>query len=301
MSNMSYCRFQNTYGDAAECLDALEQQKELSGDEYNAARNMFLEFLRFCVWRSSRISIRSALANTSASFAPGGTDMANCLEITLWYPEDKFNALSTALEPAGSSVEEELGRVLTELYERLVPSEQRVEIAEKLAREEQHEAEERVRHEAETYRVSVLKLTAGRACEYHKLTRAWDLLALAAFIRETVRKSPSSPSGDFRSRLGETERLSTQDFAELSMARFRNDPHVNGAFQVDFPSGRFSFVMPGEGWRSYALKDISAAIYKAGRKSGLSKLERLHRFFDALTDKLYFTSEVEWNGGSGDV
>ena len=73
------------------------------------------------------------------------------------------------------------------------------------------------------------------------------------------------------------------------------------AFQVDFPSGRFSFVMPGEGWRSYALKDISAAIYKAGRKSGLSKLERLHRFFDALTDKLYFTSEVEWNGGSGDV
>ena len=134
-----------------------------------------------------------------------------------------------------------------------------------------------------------------------KLTRAWDLLALAAFIRETVRKSPSSPSGDFRSRLGETERLSTQDFAELSMARFRNDPHVNGAFQVDFPSGRFSFVMPGEGWRSYALKDISAAIYKAGRKSGLSKLERLHRFFDALTDKLYFTSEVEWNGGSGDV
>ena len=63
-------------------------------------------------------------------------------------------------------MEEELGRVLTELYERLVPSEQRVEIAEKLAREEQHEAEERVRHEAETYRVSVLKLTAGRACEY---------------------------------------------------------------------------------------------------------------------------------------
>ena len=32
MSNMSYCRFQNTYGDAAD-----------------AARNMFLEFLRFCV------------------------------------------------------------------------------------------------------------------------------------------------------------------------------------------------------------------------------------------------------------
>lgn len=48
MSNMSYCRFRNTYGDVAECLDALEQQKGLSNDEYNAARNMFLAFLRFC-------------------------------------------------------------------------------------------------------------------------------------------------------------------------------------------------------------------------------------------------------------
>ena len=67
-----------------------------------------------------------------------------------------------------------------------------------------------------------------------------------------------------------------------------------------FPPEGFPLSCPAS-WRSYALKDISAAIYKAGRKSGLSKLERLHRFFDALTDKLYFTSEVEWNGGSGDV
>lgn len=227
--------------------------------------------------------------------------MANCLELTLWYPEDKFNALSTALEPTGSSVEKELGRALTELYERLVPSEQRTEIAEKLAQEEQHEAEERARREAEAYRVSALRLTTGRSCEYHKLTRAWDILTLAAFIREAVRKAPSSPSGDFRSRLGEVERLSEQDFAELSMARLHNDPHVNSVLQVDFSSRRFSFVMPGEGWRSYALKDISAAIYKAERKKGISHQERLHRFLGALADKLYFTSEVEWKGDGGDV
>ncbi|MFQ8761546.1 MAG: hypothetical protein ACLSAF_20915 [Intestinimonas sp.] len=231
--------------------------------------------------------------------------MANCLEITLWYPEDKFNALSTALEPAGSSVEEELGRVLTELYERLVPSEQRVEIAEKLAREEQHEAEERVRHEAETYRVSVPQADHRRPGlrKYHSAHAGLGPPRPGRLYPGDGAKDPCRhpQAAIFVPGQGETERLSTQDFAELSMARFRNDPHVNGAFQVDFPSGRFSFVMPGEGWRSYALKDISAAIYKAGRKSGLSKLERLHRFFDALTDKLYFTSEVEWNGGSGDV
>lgn len=49
MSNMSYCRFQNTYGDAAECLDALEQQKNSAATSTTPPRNMFLEFLRFCV------------------------------------------------------------------------------------------------------------------------------------------------------------------------------------------------------------------------------------------------------------
>ncbi|CUP97664.1 Uncharacterised protein [uncultured Flavonifractor sp.] len=48
MSNMSYCRFQNTCGDLAECLDALEQQKSLSGEEYHAAMRLFQSFLEFC-------------------------------------------------------------------------------------------------------------------------------------------------------------------------------------------------------------------------------------------------------------
>ncbi len=48
MSNMSYCRFQNTYGDMVECLDALKQEYDLSSEEYHAAVGMFKEFLRFC-------------------------------------------------------------------------------------------------------------------------------------------------------------------------------------------------------------------------------------------------------------
>jgi len=48
MSNMSYCRFQNTYGDMAECLDALTQEHDLSSEEYYAAVRMFKAFLRFC-------------------------------------------------------------------------------------------------------------------------------------------------------------------------------------------------------------------------------------------------------------
>lgn len=48
MSNMSYCRFQNTYGDLVECLDALERQKPLSNEEFRAAMRLFQSFLAFC-------------------------------------------------------------------------------------------------------------------------------------------------------------------------------------------------------------------------------------------------------------
>lgn len=48
MSNMSYCRFQNTYEDVAECLDALEGEKPLSGEEYYAALDLFKSVLQFC-------------------------------------------------------------------------------------------------------------------------------------------------------------------------------------------------------------------------------------------------------------
>ena len=48
MPNMSYCRFQNTSDDLAECLDALERQKSLSGEEYYAALDLFKSVLQFC-------------------------------------------------------------------------------------------------------------------------------------------------------------------------------------------------------------------------------------------------------------
>jgi len=48
MPNMSYCRFANTKADLGDCLDAIRQNKRLSGFEVNAGKRMFREFLTFC-------------------------------------------------------------------------------------------------------------------------------------------------------------------------------------------------------------------------------------------------------------
>ena len=49
MANMSYCRFHNTRLDLEDCIDALRNEERLSSDEARAGRNLFDDFLSFCV------------------------------------------------------------------------------------------------------------------------------------------------------------------------------------------------------------------------------------------------------------
>jgi len=50
MSNMSYCRFENTRGDMSDCIEALAtREADLSLDEYRAARGMLSEVIDFFV------------------------------------------------------------------------------------------------------------------------------------------------------------------------------------------------------------------------------------------------------------
>lgn len=48
MSNMSYCRFENTLSDVQECLEALENREIHSNEEKENAKDLLTEVLRFC-------------------------------------------------------------------------------------------------------------------------------------------------------------------------------------------------------------------------------------------------------------
>ena len=49
MANMSYCRFHNTRIDLEDCLEALNDNEELSAEEFRACKRMFNMFIEFCV------------------------------------------------------------------------------------------------------------------------------------------------------------------------------------------------------------------------------------------------------------
>lgn len=218
--------------------------------------------------------------------------MSNYIEITLWCQEDKLRALSAALEPSGSSVVKEMEAALEDLYKRTLPAAQRTAIAEKLALEEREEAQERARRAAEAYRVSALWMEDGKTCGYWKLTRAWDVLCLARFLRAALRQSARPCADFFQEKLGEMECITQYEFEVLQNARDHNDIHINGVFSVDFSKHHFGFWLPGEGWRVYPFQDVSSAAFKASRKSSATQAECLERFFGALEGRPFRTDPL---------
>lgn len=218
--------------------------------------------------------------------------MSNYIEITLWCQEDKLRALSAALEPSGSSVVKEMDAALADLYERTIPAAQRTAIAEKLAREEREEAQERARRAAEAYRVSGLWMNTGKVSSHWKLTGAWNVLELAHFLRTALRQSAQPHADFFQSKLGEMERISQREFEVLQDAHDHKDVHINGVFSIDFPKQHFGFLLPGRGWRIYPFQDVSTAAFKSSRKSNAIQAERLERFFDALEGKPFRTDPL---------
>ncbi|CUP97709.1 Uncharacterised protein [uncultured Flavonifractor sp.] len=222
--------------------------------------------------------------------------MPNYHDITLWYPEYKLTALSEVLKQASSSVEQAMMPALENLYEQMVPPEQRTAIAEKLAQEEQREAEEKARRESNAYRISAVEIIGEGERDYWKIRHDYNLLELATFLRETLRQAEQPPVAFFKAMLGEMEPLSEYDFLKLQTAKFQSQMQVNGVFTVDFHSMKFAFVEPRVGWQVYLAKDISTAVFRARQKSGLSYLDILRRLSLALDGMPHTTHPLAGEG-----
>ena len=55
-----------------------------------------------------------------------------------------------------------------------------------------------------------------------------------------------------------------------SIIKDGNTGKVTGAFELDFDKREFSAVNIMDGWKTFAMGDVSAAAYHAFRKEGLS-------------------------------
>ena len=201
-------------------------------------------------------------------------------EITLYKPELMVNALKKHLEEMESDIPNEMDKAFDELYYRIVPLEERREIAKEI---EKIEANELAQSEARR-RFGVFHVRENGEDSYY-LSNMFDKEVRAAYrYRVYSRGELSMPRESLDKAMGEVEYVSKEHYDFLSASR-ANDPRATAVMDFDLDDGTVAFLDRNDKWSAYKLTDVSVAAYKAYRSNHLSPDERTEIFEAALEGK----------------
>ena len=209
-------------------------------------------------------------------------------EITLFFNEKKLLALDKALLREGSSAEQELQVLLDKLYEEKVPEEERKLLEAELQME--RETEEARREAAR--RFALVHFHEGDDDFFFTSELRDSFYSVANLYRSRLREEIGSYTLDSLVSMNFScyEEISPTIYAVLCDA-MPNDQRITALMEFDFDRDTVSVFGRGDnGWKTYALKDVAYAMYKAERKEGL-RLETRHEIFaTALEGKELETS-----------
>ena len=198
-------------------------------------------------------------------------------DITLWLDERWYKALSKHL-PEGETLEDKLGDYLDELCNQL-PEHEYERISGEIYEEVQQRKAER---QAET-RYSAFQITEHGETHTYEMDRGLEFLDAARLLRMYLRAERGASA--FIQMLWNAKEVPAERFNELAKLRMENTGKVTGVFRVDFEQQQVEALHIIDGWKAYAMKDVSTAIYFAERKQGLKKEQQWERFLSRLEGK----------------
>ena len=210
----------------------------------------------------------------------------NDIDINLYYNRYRLGALERVLHSQGKSIEDAVYPMLDSLYEQLVPAVERGDIEKRIAAENAQAAAE-----AEAAkRFGVIHLHQGDDDFYLVANEQKDLYTMAALYRMQLQPNIGTvPLWDLTGQFHKADRVFQSDYLRLCRA-MPDDHRITALMELDFDSGTISVCDNRENsWTTYSLKDVSTAIFKAERKSGLSSAVRQRIFNEALQDKAIAT------------
>lgn len=192
-----------------------------------------------------------------------------------------MDALTAVLDKENSSVEQRMQDALTELYVELVPPEVRQEIS---ARIKEELAAQQLEIEA-ARKYAVFHVQENGREEYFRLNETYELLQAAQVLRQYLRQEPGADAGSFADLFPRREAITPEEFDQMVLLRMENTGKVTGAFDLDFDERECSAVNIMDGWKTFAMGDVSAAAYHAFHKERLSMDGRYRILLDKLEDK----------------
>ena len=207
--------------------------------------------------------------------------MADDVSLELWMDRRRLTALERVLKERGTDTQTVMQARLDELYRQYVPAQERTEINERM--ESERLAAERRAEEAR--RVCAFRVTEDGQSRYFSVDDGLELLDAAKKVRSYLTaESAARPSGFEKMFLHPAE-ISAERFDELAGIRMENTGKVTGVFDIDFDKREFSGVNIMDGWQTYAMGDVSAAVYHATRKQFLFRDQQFARLLDHLDGK----------------
>ena len=204
--------------------------------------------------------------------------MAQQEEIVLWIDRRWKNAIEKHLN--GETLQEHLENVLDELCNRLPEREY-----DRISRAIHSEAAAQ-RAEEEAARTYAAYHVTERGQEwYFKTSPGEELLTVGKKLRSYITSEKAAVPDLFIKMFAGGRPITAEEYNALTAVRMENTGKVRGVFDVNFDKREFSAVHTIEGWKTWAMQDVSTAVYLAAKKQLVSGDVMLQKLLECLNGK----------------
>ena len=204
--------------------------------------------------------------------------MADHVDITLWIDRRWKDAIEKHLK--GETLQEHLENVLDTLCNQL-PEQEYKRISAEIYAEDA--AEREAREAARTY--AAYHVTERGQEWYFKTSPGEELLVACKKLRSYVTAEKGTAPDKFIGMFFGGQPITAKEFDALTAVRMENTGKVRGVFDVNFDKREFSAVHIMDGWRTWVMRDVSAAVYHATRSQFASSDDKWRKLLDHLSGK----------------
>ena len=207
-------------------------------------------------------------------------------KLTLWLDERWYDALSRHLR--GASVEDKLEAYLDALIDQL-PDQVCRRISQEIWREERQARQE----QEAARRFAVFHVTEDGNSIHFTVDEPLETLDAAVRLRDYIRKPANEAPVRFTGMFSRGARISQEQFDAYVAERLDNTGRVTGAFNIDLDKGEFSALLIIEGWQTFSVDDVCAAVHFSITEGGTSLDQRWASLLDHL-DGRQLTDDTEY-------
>ena len=204
--------------------------------------------------------------------------MADHVDITLWIDRRWKDAIEKHLRD--ETLEEHLEDVLDELCNQLPEREYKRISAEIYAEDAARRTEEEAARTYAAYHV----VENGQEW-YFKTSPGEELLDAAKKLRGYVTAEKGTAPDLFIKLFADGRPITAEEYNALTALRMENTGKVRGVFDLNFDKREFSAVHIMDGWWTWAMRDVSAAVYHATRSQFASSDDKWRKLLDHLSGK----------------